>query len=132
MAERGRDGYIRRMRVLRIGICLCAVPLLMGLPVRASVEPWANPVAPASGRVVDPGLAHDAGTMQESLSRDVAQHPGEFIVFVTEAGAKQFLAKHQYDVERETNARIASRGVVGYWQGKTIVVLPWGALKNFQ
>jgi hypothetical protein len=107
--------------------------LLMGLPVRASVAPWANPVPPASARIVDPGLApHDAGTMQESLSRDVAQHPGEFIVFVTEAGAKQFLATHRYDVERETNARIASRGVVGYWQGKTIVVLPWGALKNFQ
>ncbi|MEO6981884.1 MAG: hypothetical protein ABI072_02060 [Edaphobacter sp.] len=88
-------------------------------------------MAPVSGRVVDSSSARDAGTMQESLSRDVAQHPGEFIVFATEAGARQFLAKHRYDVERETNARITSRGVVGYWQGKTIVVLPWGALKNF-
>lgn len=70
--------------------------------------------------------------MRESLSRDVAQHPGDFVVFATEAGAKQFVVTHRGDAERETNSRIVSRGVMGYWQGKTIVVLPWGPLRNFQ
>jgi hypothetical protein len=92
----------------------------------------AYPVGPPFGEIVAPSPISDARMMRESLSRDVAQHPGDFVVFVTEAGAKQFVAEHRYDAEREINTRIVSRGVVGYWQGKTIVVLPWGALKSFQ
>jgi hypothetical protein len=74
----------------------------------------------------------DAAAMQESLRRDVAKHPEEFVVFATEAGANQFASEHRLSVEMETSSKIISRGVVGYWQGKTIVVLPWELLKNFQ
>lgn len=74
---------------------------------------------------------NDAKAVQESLRRDVARHPGDFIVFATEAGAARFFVEHRDDVERETDPRIISRGVVGYWQGKTVVVLPWGYLANF-
>jgi hypothetical protein len=74
----------------------------------------------------------DAAAMQASLRRDVAEHPEEFVVFATEAGANQFASGHRLSVEMETSSKIISRGVVGYWQGKTIVVLPWELLKNFQ
>ena len=84
-----------------------------------------------NGTVVVARSIDDSKAMEASLSRDVARHPGDFIVFETEAGAKEFLARHRADVQRETNSRIASRGVVGYWQGKTIVVLPWGPFTNF-
>lgn len=70
--------------------------------------------------------------LRESLRNEVARHPDDFIVFATEAGAKQFLAKHRNDVEHETDPKIIDRGVVGYWQDKTIVVLPWDSLENLQ
>lgn len=106
----------------------------MSLPAKASVTALADPVVPARGKIAalhSVGEINDTKMMRESLSHDVARHPGDFVVFATEVGAQQFVAEHQNNVERETNARIASRGVVGYWQGKTIVVLPWGPYKNF-
>jgi hypothetical protein len=47
-------------------------------------------------------------------------------VFATEGGAEQFFATHRGDVEREKDSKIILRGVVGYWRGKTMVVLPLG------
>ncbi|WP_433964728.1 hypothetical protein [Tunturiibacter gelidiferens] len=88
--------------------------------------------AVASRRIVVAAPLDDATVMQESLRRDVSEHPEEFVVFATEAGASQFMSEHRLSVEMETSGRILSRGVVGYWQGKTIVVLPWEPLKNFQ
>ena len=70
--------------------------------------------------------------MRESLRRDASDHPGEFVVFLTRTGADHFVREHRDDVERETNSKVVSRGIVGYWQGKTLVVLPWAPLKNFQ
>lgn len=70
----------------------------------------------------------DARRMRESLRRDVAHHPGDFVVFATEAGEKRFLMEHYGDVEVETDSKMVARGVVGYWQGKTIVILPPRAL----
>ena len=73
----------------------------------------------------------DALTMRESLRRDVAKHPGEFVVFATnQSGAERFVAEHPEDAEREKNSRVVARGVVGYWQGKTVVVLPLEPLKS--
>jgi hypothetical protein len=69
--------------------------------------------------------------LRESLRSEVRRHPDDFIVFETEAGAKQFFAQHRNDVEHETDPRIIDRGVMGYWQDKTIVVLPWNSLENF-
>jgi hypothetical protein len=109
--------------------------MLMGLPVEASVVPvvpGANPVGPVSAKIVTPGPISDARMLYESLRLEVARHPGDFVVFATEAGAKQFFRKHQDDVEPETNPRVIVRGVVGYWQDKTIVVLPWDSLENIR
>jgi hypothetical protein len=106
----------------------------MGLPAKASVTTLENPTVPVQRKIASPhsiGEINDARIMRESLSHDVARHPGDFVVFATEVGAQQFVAEHRHDVERETNTRIVSRGVVGYWQGKTIVILPWGPYKNF-
>lgn len=61
--------------------------------------------------------------MIESLRKDVANHPDEFILFETETSANHFIVEHN-DVDRETERRVIRRGIVGYWQGKTLVVLP--------
>jgi hypothetical protein len=105
---------------------------LAGLPVWATVTPFANLVSPIQAKIVTTNAPDEAMKMRESLSRDVARHPNDFVVFVTEMGAEEFVAEHQVDAKRETDRRIVSRGVVGYWQGKTIVVLPWEPLKGGQ
>ena len=97
----------------------------MGSPVWASVAPFANPVSPTARRVVEADNINDTETMRASLRRDVARHPNDFIVFVTESGAREFFAQHRASVEVETDPRMIERGVVGYSQGKTVVVLPW-------
>jgi hypothetical protein len=103
---------------------LYAVSLILGLPVEASTRPLGSPGTAASQKIVAADAADDAMAMRESLRRDVAKHPSEFVVFATETGAERFVAEHQEDAERERNSRMMSRGVVGYWQGKTVVVLP--------
>jgi hypothetical protein len=93
----------------------------------------ANPIVPPSPKIVTSSSSvNDAKKMRDSLRFEVARHPDDFIVFATEAGARQFLGKHRGDAEHETNPRIISRGVVGYWGNKTIVVLPWDSLEGFQ
>jgi hypothetical protein len=119
--------YIERMRVLWPTICGCMAVLLAGLPAAASVAPLAKPEANAAGRVVAAEASGYALSVRESLRRDVEEHPGEFVVFVTEAGAYRFMTERSGEVERETNRQVLSRGVMGYWQGKTLVVLPWTA-----
>lgn len=113
-------------------VLLCGLPTLMGLPAGASVAPMAKPLKVDSARILTPSAISDTRLLRESLRSEIARHPDDFIVFATEAGAKQFFAKHWYDVEHETDPKIIDRGVVGYWQDKTIVVLPWDSLDNFQ
>lgn len=60
----------------------------------------------------------------DSLRRDVAAHPADFITFETEASALRFIAEHAAEAYRETDPRILSRGIFGYWDGKMLVVLP--------
>jgi hypothetical protein len=103
---------------------------MMGLPAGASLTSPVNPDTAASQKIIAPSLVDDATTMRESLRRDVAKHPGEFVVFATKSGAERFVAEHPDDAERERNSRVVSRGVVGYWQGKTVVVLPLEPLKG--
>ncbi|GGA58364.1 hypothetical protein GCM10011507_07190 [Edaphobacter acidisoli] len=69
--------------------------------------------------------------MRASLRRDVARHPNDFIVFATEAGALEFFAQHRASVEVETDPRMIERGVLGYSQGKTVVVVPWLTTARF-
>jgi hypothetical protein len=102
--------------------------LLMTLPCRATVTLPVNSQMSCPERPVVSSHVDDATVMRESLRRDVVLHPGDFIVFATKAGVRRFFAEHNDEVERETDPRIVSRGVLGYWQGKTIVVLPLAAL----
>jgi hypothetical protein len=124
-SEPGIVFYTNSVRVLRARVSLCAVPLLMSLYAGASVVPMVRPDAVVSKRIVDTAPLDDATAMQASLRRDVAKHPEEFLVFVTETGANQFVAEHRQSVELETSSMIVARGVVGYWQGKTVVIVPW-------
>ncbi len=124
--------YNRKVRVSRAMFMLCGLPMLAGLSARASVVPAARPLRVDSARIVAPNAISDTRLLRESLRNEVARHPDDFVVFATEAGAKQFFAKHRSDVEHERDRRIIDRGVVGYWGDKTIVVLPWDSLEEFQ
>jgi hypothetical protein len=124
--------YNPKVRVSGAIFMLFGLPILIGLPVGATVVPTAKPLKVDSVRVVAPSAISDARMLRESLRTEVARHPDDFIVFATDAGAKQFLAKHRNEVEHETDPKIVDRGVVGYWRAKTIVVLPWDSLENFQ
>ncbi len=119
------------MRGLKVSVSVFALPLLMGLPVRASVMPLADPTAATVHRIVEADRISDTQMMRASLRRDVARHPNDFIVFPTEAGAREFFSEHRASVEIETDPRMIERGVVGYIQGKTVVVLPWMPTGSF-
>ena len=129
MAGGVRSGYIVGMRVSRARVYLYAAPLLMGLSAGASVSSLAKGTA-TSQKIVDADFVDDAAAMRASLRRDVETHPAGFVVFATKTGAERFFAEHEEDADRETNGRLVSRGVVGYWQGKTLVILPLGFLKG--
>jgi len=110
------------MRVAGVWVWLGAGVLLIGANAWGSVTLRVNPKI-AAGKLVAANRTDDARTMRESLRRDVAQHPDDFIVFATEAGAKEFYAEHSDEEEIERDRKVSARGIVGYWQGKTIVVL---------
>ncbi|HEY8998278.1 MAG TPA: hypothetical protein VIM60_10280 [Edaphobacter sp.] len=89
-----------------------------------------RPVAPgtilvAKGKRRRPVRSRDAGSqISASLRQDVARHPNDFVVFDTRSAASRFMLDHISDVSRETERRMVDSGVVGYWRGKTLVVLP--------
>jgi hypothetical protein len=130
MGRKAKIVYTGGVRVSRATVSFFVVPLLMGLPVKASVICKFGLTAPEE--IVLAESADSEGAIRESLRRDATDHPGEFVVFLTRTGADQFVKEHREDVERETNSKVVSRGILGYWQGKTLVVLPWAPLKNFQ
>jgi hypothetical protein len=84
----------------------------------ASTHP---PLAPIN--IQTPGHAEEASELQ-SLRRDVAAHPDEFISFETEFSANRFIAEHAPEAQREPEPRVLARGIFGYWRGKTMVVIP--------
>lgn len=116
------------MRVFGVGSWLGTVALLTGLHAWATVTLRADPEAAAAGKIITANRTDDARTMRESLRRDVARHPDDFIVFPTAAGAKRFFTEHRDEEEVERDEKVRARGIVGYWQGKTIVVLPVAVL----
>jgi hypothetical protein len=59
----------------------------------------------------------------DSLRADVARHPDDFMTFETRIAANRFIAEHE-GAYHETESRVIVRGVVGYWQNKTLVVVP--------
>ena len=75
-------------------------------------------------KLVVPVEQSSEGKMRVSLRRDVARHPSDFVSFPTETAAMRFMKEHSTETSRETEQRMLDLGVVGYWQGRTVVVLP--------
>jgi hypothetical protein len=102
---------------------LCAAPfLLITLPLQA----FSNAAFQSRLALPNNGIRteeHESALMFESLKQDVLRHPVDFITFETQASANRFIGEHE-DAQPEIERRIASRGIVGYWRGKTLVVLP--------
>jgi hypothetical protein len=65
----------------------------------------------------------DATAVLDSLRHDVAIHPNDFLTFETQTTADHFIFEHE-DAFRETDPRVIRRGILGYWRGKMLVVLP--------
>ncbi|MDQ2834710.1 MAG: hypothetical protein M3Y50_13430 [Acidobacteriota bacterium] len=97
--------------------------LTASLPLRATVAVFrvSDPILPQHLQTYGPS---SRSHLLESLRRDVAAHPADFITFETEASARRFLVDHAVEAYRETDPRIISRGIVGYDGSKTLVVLP--------
>lgn len=116
----------------------CLLPvLLMGSlgwgvsPLRASTTvAFTTTSRNAQARVVS--RAHpedDANLILESLRTDVARHPNDYVIFETQIAAHCFLAGH-IDAQQETGRAMVQRGILGYWRGKTIAVVPSLALAD--
>jgi hypothetical protein len=67
--------------------------------------------------------------MIDSLREDVSRHPNDFMSFQTQTAALRFIDEHGFEANRETARRMIKRGVLGYWRGKMVVVVPisWGS-----
>jgi hypothetical protein len=89
---------------------------------------WAGATVRTSWRAPEAKLlvpmASTERVMRESLRTDVARHPGSFIAFATETAAIRFMNEHALEASRETEHRMLDLGVLGYWQGRMVVVLP--------
>ena len=108
---------------LRIAVLLGAGVVLMGaLSASASTTPVSEsslaPPAALQGRSYSDEMA-----ALESLREDVGRHPNDFMTFETRIAANRFIAEHD-GAYHETESRVIMRGIIGYWQGKTLVVLP--------
>lgn len=66
----------------------------------------------------------DLMSVGESLKKDIADHPNDFITFETYTGANRFISGHSDEIYRETDRRVLQRGILGYWRGKTLVIFP--------
>ena len=68
--------------------------------------------------------------MIDSLREDVSRHPDDFVSFQTQTAALRFIDEHGLEANRETARRMIKRGVLGYWRGKIVVVIPisWGLI----
>ncbi|MBS1822733.1 MAG: hypothetical protein JST61_12295 [Acidobacteria bacterium] len=74
--------------------------------------------------------ADDSGQAYESLRDDVLRHPDDFVTFATQTAANRFIEEHGLEMNRETEPRMVQRGVLGYWRGKTVVVLPLYSIRR--
>lgn len=69
-------------------------------------------------------VTDDSALAYASLRDDVSRHPDDFVTFATQTAANRFIEEHGLEMNRETERRVVQRGVIGYWRGKTVVVLP--------
>lgn len=109
------------MRFIRALYCLFVVFFCVGsLSVHAMVS--------TAWRVAMPALRVDnverVPEVSASLREDVARHPNDFVTFETLRAGNRFLEEHWVDASRETEQRMVQRGVLGYWRGKTLVLMP--------
>ncbi len=100
-----------------------ALALMASLPLSASIPASGLPCS-LSSRSIQTQSKSDHSYLLDSLRRDVAAHPADFIAFETEASALRFIAEHAAEAFRETDPRLISRGILGYCGRKTLVVLP--------
>ena len=101
-----------------------AVLILLGtLSVSASTTSPSESRPAPSGTVLQGRSFSDEMTALESLREDVGRHPKDFMIFETRIAANRFIAEHE-GAYHETESRVVQRGVIGYWQGRTLVVLP--------
>jgi hypothetical protein len=84
--------------------------------------PWESRVLPPATTLQGPSFSDEEAAL-ESLREDVGRHPNDFMTFETRIAANRFIAEHE-GAYHETERRVVVRGVVGYWQNKTLVVLP--------
>ena len=109
---------------LSLGLSFGTGLILLGtLPVLASTtnSSGLRPTLPSMS--VQPRSFSDEMSAAESLREDVGRHPNDFLTFETRIAANRFIAEHQ-GAYHETESRVILRGVIGYWQDKTLVVLP--------
>jgi hypothetical protein len=103
--------------------CLAVVTVFMcSLPLHASASPITFHLAPSQANI-QARSDNEPMSVSESLRNDVANHPGDFITFETAEGANRFIVEHK-GADHESDKRVIQRGIVGYWDGKTLVVLP--------
>jgi hypothetical protein len=105
-----------------------ALILISAHAVGASTTPGDGMLTPPSTLNVPLKNSLDTAVF-ESLRRDVAIHPNDFLTFETQTTANHFIFEH-VDAFRETDRRVIQRGILGYWRGKTLVVLPSLSIGN--
>jgi hypothetical protein len=113
--------WMRRLHLTQgipLVLLVATAPSLAALPA-----PLGAHSTPSTGSLATRNNSQDASIV-ESLKQDVASHPNDFITFETQTSASRFIEEHAAEAYRETQPRIASRGIFGYWRDKTLVVLP--------
>ena len=88
----------------------------------STTPPYESRVAPPASTLQGRSFSDEVAAL-ESLREDVGRHPNDFMTFETRIAANRFIAEHE-GAYHETESRVLMRGIVGYWQGKTLVVLP--------
>jgi hypothetical protein len=98
--------------------------ILMSATQLIALTPTPTKPHPSPSMSIRHQSPHDAMSILESLRKDIAAHPSDFITFETQSSANQFIVEHENEASHETDRRVVLRGIVGYWRSKTLVVLP--------
>jgi hypothetical protein len=113
-----------RRRRFFLGLSFGAGLIFLGaLPSSASTTNPGELRPTLPSMTLQPRSFSDEMSATESLREDVGRHPNDFLTFETRIAANRFIAEHR-DAYHETESRVILRGVIGYWQDKTLVVLP--------
>lgn len=112
------------MKFLLRASCLCGALIFINAHAMG-VSATLDAGTPTTTPQLNVGLQNtlDAKAIAQSLRHDVASHPNDFLTFETKTAASHFIAEH-YDARRETSYKVIERGIVGYWRGKMLVILP--------